>query len=163
MISAHKILLFKAFLHRKLKEVENMDRSIRAGISGSILAVVINLVLAPLLTLSDILSFIPSFVAAIFIIYISRLETLKDGLVTAFMTYIFNEGILGTLSLATFYVANEPYPSFPVEVLTVFYPMVNAVTAVIAGYVGVLLVQRMKPSRGLPTTPPPLPPPMQPV
>jgi hypothetical protein len=140
-----------------------VDRSIRAGISGFILAVVINLVLAPLLTLSDILSFIPPFVAAIFIIYISRLETLKDGLVAAFMTYIFNEGILGTLSLATFYVANELYPSFSIDVLTVFYPIVNAVSALIAGYIGVRLVQRMKPSRELPTTPPPLPPPMQPV
>ena len=140
-----------------------MDKSIRAGISGFILAIIITLLLASLLTLSDILSFIPSFVAAIFAIYISRLETLKDGLVAAFMTYIFNDGILGTISLATFYAANEPYPLLNVDIMTVLYPVVSAVTALIAGYVGVRLVQRMKPTRESPMTPPPLPPPMQPV
>jgi len=139
-----------------------MDKSIRAGISGSILAIVINLVLASLLTLSDILIFIPPFVAAIFTIYISRLDNLKDGLVASFMTYILNEGILGTISLATFYVTNESYPSFNVDILTVFYPIVNAVSAFIAGYVGILLVHKMKPPQELPP-PPPLPPPMQPV
>jgi hypothetical protein len=139
-----------------------MDKSVRAGISGSLLAIVINLFFASFLTLSDILIFIPPFVAAILIIYISRLETLKDGLVAAFMTYIFNEGVLGTISLATFYATNEPYPSFSVDISTVFYPIVNAVSALIAGYIGVWLVQRMKPTRELPTAPP-LPPPMPPV
>ena len=140
-----------------------MDKSIRAGISGFILAIVINLLLASSLTLPTILSFVPSFVAAIFAIYISRLETLKDSLVGAFMTYIFNDGILGTISLATFYAVNEPYPSLNVDIMTVLYPIVSAVTALIAGYVGVRLVQRMKPTRELLMAPPPLPPPMPPV
>ena len=140
-----------------------MDKSIRAGISGFILAIVINLLLASSFTLPTILSFVPSFVAAIFAIYISRLETLKDSLVGAFMTYIFNDGILGTISLATFYAVNEPYPSLNVDIMTVLYPIVSAVTALIAGYVGVRLVQRRKPTRELPMAPPPLPPPMPPV
>jgi len=41
----------------------------------------------------------------------------------------------------------------------VFYPIVNAVTALIAGYVGVRLAKRMKPTHELPPSlPPPIPP-----
>lgn len=137
-----------------------MDRSIRAGISGALLAIVIELFVSiPIV----FFSFIPPFLAAIFIVFIFRLEVLKDGLVAAFMTYILNEGILGTLSLVTFYITNpnQPYPSFNVDILTVFYPIVTSITALIAGYVGVRLAQRMKPIHELqpqPSLPPPLPP-----
>jgi hypothetical protein len=137
-----------------------MDQSIKAGVYGFVLAIIINLLLASLLTLPNILSFIPSFVAAIFTIYISRLETLKDGLVAAFMTYIFNDGILVTVSLATFYFANEPYPSYNIDVWTMLSPIVQAVSAVIAGYIGVRIAQKMKPARELPPSPPPQLPPV---
>jgi uncharacterized membrane protein YdcZ (DUF606 family) len=137
-----------------------MDRSIKAGVYGFMLAIIINLLLASLLTLPDILSFIPSFVAAIFTIYISRLETLKDGLVAAFMTYIFSDGILGTIVLATSYFANEPYPSFNIDVWIMLSPVVQAVTAVIAGYIGVRLAQKRKPAQELPLSPPPQLPPV---
>ena len=133
-----------------------MNPSIKAGISGFLVAIVINL-FSPVY-----LDFVPSFLAAILVIFVYGLDTFRDGLVAAFMTYIFNEGILGTLSLATFYVTNESYPSFNVDIFTVFYPIVNAVSAFIAGYVGIMLVHKMKPTRELPS-PPPLPPPMQPV
>jgi hypothetical protein len=133
-----------------------MDRSIRAGISGFTLAIIINLFLPISL---GFFVFIPSFLAAIIAIYISRLETLKDGLVAAFMTYIFNDGILNTLGLATLYVANEPYELTIDNLWIVFSPIVSAVTAVIAAYVGVRLAKMMKPSRELPPSlPPPLPP-----
>ena len=137
-----------------------MDQSIKAGVYGFMLAIIINLLLASLLTLPDILSFIPSFVAAIFTIYISRLETLKDGLVAAFMTYIFSDGILGTIVLATSYFANEPYPSFNIDVWIMLSPVVQAVTAVIAGYIGVRLAQKRKPAQELPA---PIPPQLPPV
>ncbi len=68
-----------------------MDRSIRAGISGFLLAVIINLFLPVSL---GFFSFLPSFFAAIITIYAFRLRTLKDGLIATFMTYIFNDGIL---------------------------------------------------------------------
>ncbi len=131
-----------------------MDRSIRAGISGFLLALTINFLT------SGWLYFIPSFLAAILIIYLYRIETLKDGLVAAFMTYIFNDGILSTIGLATYYFENTPY-EVSVDIWLVLYPIANAVTAMIAGYVGIWLVHKMKPTRELP--PPPLPPPMQPV
>jgi hypothetical protein len=131
-----------------------MDRSIRAGISGFLLALTINFLT------SGLLYFIPSFLAAILIIYLYRIETLKDGLVAAFMTYIFNDGILSTIGLATYYFENTPY-EVSVDIWLVLYPIANAVTAMIAGYVGIWLVHKVKLARELP--PPPLPPPMQPV
>ena len=131
-----------------------MDQSIKAGVYGFLLAVVINL-FSPIY-----LDFVPSFLVAILAIYIFRLGTLKDGLVAAFMTYILSDGILGTISLAMLYLANEPYPSFNVDVWTMFSPIVSAVTAVIAGYIGVRLAQKRKPARELPLSPPPQLPPV---
>lgn len=116
---------------------------------GFVLAIIINL-LSPVY-----LYFVPSFIASILLIYIFRLRTLKDGLVAAFMTYIFNDGILGTIDLATLYLLNEPYPSFNVDILLLFSPIVEAVTAVIAGYAGVWLVQKLKPTLELPHPAPP--------
>jgi len=119
------------------------------------LAVFINLFLPfPL----DFFDFIPSFLAAIFAIYISKLGTLREGLLAAFMTYIFNEGILNTIGLASLYLTNEPYTS-SIYIWMVFSPTVTLITAVIAGYVGVWLGQKMKLARELPPSlPPPLPP-----
>jgi hypothetical protein len=128
-------------------EVWKLDPSIKAGISGFLLAVVINL-FSPVY-----LYFVPSFLAAILVVYIFRLGALKDGLVAAFLTYVFNDGILGTISLATLYAENKPYPSFDVDVWTMFSPLVSAVTAVVAAYVGVWLTQRRKTPPGLPSAP----------
>lgn len=129
-----------------------MDKSIRAGISGTLIAIIINL-FSPLY-----LDFIPSFLAAVFTIYIFRLGALKDGLVASFMTYIFTQGILSTITAATYYVTNTEY-TLTIDVWIVLSPIVTAITALIAGYIGVRLVQRMKPARELPPSlPPPLPP-----
>jgi uncharacterized membrane protein len=131
-----------------------MDQSIKAGVYGFLLAAVINL-FSPIY-----LGFIPSFLVAILAIYVFRLGTLKDGLVAAFMTYIFTDGVLGTIVLAMSYFANEPYPSFNVDVWTMLSPIVSAITAVIAGYIGVRLAQKRKPAPELPPSPPPQLPPV---
>lgn len=132
-----------------------MDRSIRAGISGALLAIIIEVFLPVSL---GFFSFLPSFFAAILIIFISRLETLKDGLVASFMTYIFDQGVVGTVGLATYYVVNEPY-TLTVDILLIFSPIVTSVTALIAGYVGVHLARKTKPTHELqPSLPPPIPP-----
>jgi hypothetical protein len=121
-----------------------MDPSIKAGVTGFLLAVIVNL-LSPVY-----LDFAPSFLAAFLAIYLFGLGTLKDGLVVAFMTYIFNDGILGTISLAMLYLANEPYPSINIDIWTMLSPIVSAATAVIVGYIGVRLAQKRKPARELP-------------
>jgi len=131
-----------------------MDQSIKAGVYGFLLAVVINL-FSPIY-----LDFVPSFLVTILVMYFFRLETLRDGLVVAFMTYIFNDGILNTMGLATYYFANKPIEAFSVDVWTMISPIVSAVTAVIAGYVGVWLNQKRKPARELPA---PIPPQLPPV
>jgi len=67
---------------------------------------------------------------------------------------------LGTISLATFYAENKPYPSFNVDVWTMLIPLVEAVTAVIAPYVGVWLTKVRKPPPGLPSAAAPQLPPV---
>ena len=124
-----------------------MDIAIRAGILGFLVALIINL-FSPVY-----LYFFPSFLVAILAVYFFRLGTLKDGLVASFMIYIFNDGLLGTISLATLYAENKPYPSFNIDVWTMFTPLVEAVTAVIAAYVGVWLAKVRKPPPGLPSAP----------
>jgi len=137
-----------------------MDRSVRAGISGALLAMVIELFLPVDLGFFD---FLPSFFAAILIIFIFRFEALKDALIASFMTYIFDQGVVNTIGLAIFYVenvANEQYV-FTVDILLVFSPIVTSISALIAGYIGVRLVKKMKPAHELlqqPSLPPPLPP-----
>jgi len=115
-----------------------------AGIFGFLLAVIINL-FSPVY-----LYFVPSFLAAIIAIYAFRLEALRDGLVVAFMTYIFNDGILGTLSLAIYYFANEQYPAFPIDVWTMISPVISAISAVAAAYIGMLFAQSRRPAKELP-------------
>jgi len=132
-----------------------MDRAIRAGVYGFGLGVIINLFLPiPL----GFFGFIPSFLAALFVIYIFRLENLRDSLVAAFMTYVFTDGILGTVSLFALYLANEPYPTFDVDILTIFYPIVSSISAFIAGYTGVWLAQKKKQTQEFRHSSPPIPP-----
>jgi hypothetical protein len=132
-----------------------MDRSIQAGIVGTVLAIVIAL----FLPLPDALGFIPPFLGAILGVYIFRLAAVKDGLVAAFMTYIFQEGILSTVGLVTLYVSNEPYSISNIDIWLALSPIVSAISALISGYLGVQLVKRMKqPQEVPPSLPPPLPP-----
>jgi hypothetical protein len=114
-----------------------MDQSIKAGIIGTVLAVVVNLI-SPVY-----LDWFPAFIVAIFAIYVYRLNTLKDGLIAAFMTYIFNNGILGTLTLATYY--NQQYPAFTVDAYTMLSPLITAISALAAAYIGVLLTKQRTP------------------
>lgn len=123
-----------------------MDRSISAGIFGFSLAIIINLFSLSLIYLY----FVPSFLAAIIAIYAFRLETLRDGLVVAFMTYIFSDAILNTFIGATYYFANEQYPAFNFDVFTMLYPIISAVSAVVAAYLGMLFAQARKPAQELP-------------
>jgi hypothetical protein len=134
-----------------------VDRSIRAGITGAIMAVVIN-------GFSPIpLYFIPSFLAAILVIILFRLGTLKDGLIVAFMTYLFNVEILSFLAAAQYYNTAYTIPLVGLDI--VLSPIFDLITALIAGLVGPWLVHRMKPAPPSPEheLPPPMPKPLPPV
>jgi pheromone shutdown protein TraB len=104
-------------------EDSKVDKSIKAGVFATSLAIIVNL----------------------FVVYVFRLETLKDGLVTVFMTYIFNDGILTTTFLALLYLTNEPYPPITIDTWIILSPIVSAVSAVIAAYIGVWLAKTRKP------------------
>jgi hypothetical protein len=131
-----------------------MDRSIKAGVFGFILVILVDLFLPE----PAFIYFVPPFVIAILVIYTFRLGTLKDGLVAAFMTYIFSEGIIDTIGAADLYLTNQPYP--PIDIWAILYPTIWAVSAVIAGYIGVRLAQKRKPAQELPLSPPPQLPPV---
>jgi hypothetical protein len=122
-----------------------MDSSLKAGIYGFILAFAVNV------TSPVNLYFLPSFLAALLVTYFFRLSTLKDGLVAAFITYIFNDGVLNTLGYASFYFTNEQISAFTVDVWTMLFPIVSAASAVVAAYVGVWLANKRKPTSVLPS------------
>lgn len=129
-----------------------MDRCISAGIYGALISLFINL-FSPVY-----LYFLPSFLAAIFAVYVARLRTSREGLVTSFMTFIFGDGLSNTLVAATYYLTNEPY-TLTIDIGVVLSPILSALSAVLAGYVGVRLVSRVKPTQEMPQQlPPPIPP-----
>ena len=130
-----------------------MDRCISAGISGALLSAFISL-FSPVY-----LYFIPSFVAAVLFIYASRLQTTREGLVTSLMTSVLGDGIFNTINNgAYFFSTSEPY-ALTVDIWVVLTPAISAFFALLAGYVGVRLASRLKPTREMPPSlPPPLPP-----
>ena len=133
-----------------------MDQTFKAAILGLLLSILI-------ISFSPVdLNFIPPFLVTIFAIAAYRISDLKDGLVVSFMIYLFTEGILDTVYYAGLYLSNEVFPSFTIDILTMLTPIIWAVTALIAGYVGVLVAKRLKPVQKSPTSttlPPPPPPP----
>jgi len=128
-----------------------MDRCIRAGIYGALISLLCGLFFSDLY-------FIPSFLATILVIYVSRLLTLREGLVTSLMTYFFSDGFLTTIAAAIYFGTNEPYV-LTIDIWVVILPLVSTFSAIIAAYVGVRLAQKVKPVQELPPSlPPPLPP-----
>lgn len=129
-----------------------MDQTIKAGISGLIIAVVIT-VISPIN-----LDFVPQLVASIIAIYIFDIRTNKDGILAALMTYLFSIGILGSISLALLSVSNEII-NFPTDAWSIIDQTFTPLTALAAAYVGVWLTKMRRPM----ATPPPPPPPVQPL
>jgi membrane-associated HD superfamily phosphohydrolase len=118
-----------------------MDTSIRAGIFGFVLVIIVDL----FLPVPSDLSFLPPFLIAMLVIYTFRLRTLKDGLIASFMTYIISEGIVDTIALATYYLTNQIQQSFTIDIGTILSPILWAGTAVLAGYLGIRLSKTRQP------------------
>jgi len=111
----------------------------RAGIVGILLAVFVS----TSIYIEPPLDFLPIFIIVIFVIFIFRVTRLKDGLLTAFVTYIFNQGITDTLILATYY--KKQYPAFTVNLGLLVDPIITSVSLVIAAYIGVWLAKKRTP------------------
>lgn len=129
-----------------------MDQTIKAGISGVIIAVVINS-LSP-----DYLYFLPQFIASIIAIYIYGIKTFKDGLLATFTTYLFTEWVVGVIVVAGLFATNEPY-NLTVDTSVLFDQISTTLTALLAGPIGVMLAKK-RPEK---TTPPPPPPALPPL
>lgn len=129
-----------------------MDQTVKAGISGVVIAVVIS-VFSPIS-----LDFVPQLVASIIAIYVFDLRTNKDGILAALITYLFSIGILGSVTLAIFYVSNQPI-DFTIDVWSIIDQTFTPLTALVAAYVGVWLTKMRRPT----AIPPPAPPPVQPL
>lgn len=128
-----------------------MDQAIRAGIYGFVIAVVIS-VISPVN-----LDFLPQLVASILVIYVFGLKTFKDGLLAALITYLFSLGILGSVTLAIYFVSNEPL-NLTLDAWTVLDQIVTPLTALFAALVGVWLAKSRRVPEGPPRPPAPIPP-----
>jgi hypothetical protein len=136
-----------------------MDQSIKAGIIGIILAVIINITIY----IPPPLDWIPTFTVALFVIIIYRLNTIKDALIATFMTYIFNQGILSTLILATYYASNEPNQTITIDPYLILSPILTAISSIIAAYIGVTITKKRKPPQKTQPQPTDIPPELQTV
>lgn len=123
-----------------------MDRSIRAGIFGFILVIIVNFFLPPAPSFVNfLLNFIPQFLISLFVIYTFRLRTFKDGLVAALMTYALSYGVLQTLEAALLYGQNKIQQSFTIDAGVIASPIIWAGTAVLAAYLGVWIAGMRQP------------------
>lgn len=127
-----------------------MERSIRAGILGSVISVFI------VQFIPYYLYFLPSFFASLIAIYFSRLNEIKDCLLAAFMTYFISSAVSNVVAAALLYASGEPY-TLIIDISIVVSPLLDIVTAFLAAYIGVRLAQRAKPA------PPELPPTLKPL
>lgn len=131
-----------------------MNRSIGAGITASLLAITLNLLIP--------LPFVPSFIAAILVIYVFGLASVNEGLLVAFMTYVFSDGVTGAIILTDLYLRGQPY-TFDIDPYILTVQIIYPFTAVIAGYVGAKLVQKFKPATKETQPPSSFPPPQEPI
>jgi len=115
----------------------DLFRSLKAGVYGVLFSLSVNL-FSPIYVY-----FLPSFLAVILVMYLFRVGTLKDGLITAYTTYIASDSILSTLGLALLFSENGSYV-WGGTIWDVFLPIVNLLSALIAAYVGVLIVRKRK-------------------
>jgi len=107
-------------------------------------------------------AFVPSFAVVILVIYVFGLASVKEGLLVAFMTYVFSDGITGTIILTDLYLSGKPY-AFDIDPYILVLQLIYPLTAAIAGYVGVKLVQKLRPPTKETQPPTSFPPPQEPI
>jgi hypothetical protein len=128
-----------------------MDQAIKAGISGFVIAVIIS-VISPV----D-LDFMPELLASVIAIYIFGLKTFKDGLLVALITYLFSLGVLGSITLAIYFIPNEPF-NLTLNAWMVLDQIVTPLSALFAAFIGVWLAKSRRLPEAQPRPPAPIPP-----
>ncbi len=110
---------------------------LKIAIPGAILSITIILFSAPL----D-LYFIPSFVASIIVVYLSRTKKIDDAIVISAIVYLLTDGIINGTNLAVLYVNNQSFAAYPEIVnkvptlLDVLMYIISPITVFVAAYLG---------------------------
>jgi len=124
-------------------EDHSVTRILTAGLFGAFLSVMINS-LSPM----GNLYFLPSFLSSIFIIYLYKVNNIKEALAIAFAIYLFADGVIAALILGYCYFNHEPYSKmiegWIPELWEVLLYTLNPVSAFLAGYIGARLTSRAK-------------------
>jgi hypothetical protein len=120
---------------------KQLIRPLFAGLLGGFLSI----------TLSSFVNlyFISSFLTSILVIYIFRINGLRDATITSLATYLFADGLFGVLLLGELYIAritlSEVYSTVGVPgLLDVISYGVSPFSAFLAGYIGKTLTPSRK-------------------
>lgn len=116
---------------------------IRLGVVGTLLSITISMFTSPL----D-LYFLPSFIASLAIIFLSKTGRFRDAIIIAMTTYLFTDAVAAGLTLGYLYALNEPlsslYGNYIPTLLDVLMYSISPATAIVASYVGSRLSLRGK-------------------
>lgn len=127
-----------------------MEPVFKAGIAGVIVSFVITFVF-----FQFNLYFFPSFVASLIVIYFYELKATKDALLATFITYMFTDWVIGSLS---YLVSLDQTFTITVDVGMALGLISTPLTALVAGFMGAEFAKTRR--HAIPTLQPvPIPPP----
>lgn len=124
------------------KAPENIWRSVRLSLIGTFLSIIISSIIAVAAEGFDPY-FIPTFISALIIIYMSGTKSLRDALIISTLIYLVTEAILSGIFLGTLYTQGIKlsayysmyYGDAPTLTDVILYS-ISPITAVLAGFIG---------------------------
>lgn len=127
-----------------------MDKLIKAGIAGFVIAVVVDL-FSPV----DLL-FVPPFVASMIAIYFFELKAVKDAVLVALIIYIFSDWVWGSLGVIALLVSKQSI-TYTVDIWITLNQVLGPITALLAGLAGSELAEKGRRPTTLSHLPPTVP------
>lgn len=130
------------------KKTEGLERIIRLSLVGVFLSLIISSVIAVSAEGFEPY-FIPTFISALIVIYISRTKNLKDAIIISALIYLITDALLSGLLLGTLYAQGMKLASYysayykdaPTLIDVILYA-ISPVTAILAGFVGYKIAPR---------------------
>ena len=124
----------------------SVGRILQAGVLGAFISMMIQYFSPPGIDLY----FIPSFLASLIVVYLSKAHKLEQTITIALCVYIFADAMVGGLVLGTLYAQgislamyySVTFGNNPPSAIYVIIYVVNPVTALIAGYIGSMLTSK---------------------
>ena len=131
---------------------EPLGRILQAGVLGAFLSVMISSLSPQNLDLY----FIPSFLSALIIIYLSRSRRLVEAVTIALAVYVFADAIAAGVTLGFLnsqgMSLSEAYGNYVPSLLDVIMYSASPITAVVAGFIGFRLAPKPSVREGSPVT-----------